>query len=73
MMPVSHDDVMADLRPERRARIEARTRELLAAETESGEPPLRGLVAHAIEEYRQGNTTNIRDFAKEIAVDLDGH
>jgi hypothetical protein len=70
MMPVSHDDIMAGLPPERRARIEARTRELLAAEADSGEPPLSGLVAHAVEEYRQGRTTNIRDFAKEIGVDL---
>jgi len=32
-MPIRHDDVMTALTPERRARIEARSRELLAEES----------------------------------------
>ena len=32
--------------------------------------PFDALADHAIEEYRQGRTTNIYDFAREIGVDL---
>ncbi len=69
-MPVSHDNVMAKLPHDRQGRIRARTRELLAAEADSGEPPLGGLVTAAIEEPPRGRTTNIRDVAKENGVDL---
>ncbi len=34
------------------------------------ENPFDGLALHAIEEYRQGRTTNIQDFAKELGVEL---
>jgi len=34
------------------------------------ENPFDGLALHAIEEYRQGKTTNIYDFAKELGIDL---
>ena len=33
--------------------------------------PFDGLAEHAIEEYRQGRTTNIHDFARELGVNLD--
>jgi AbrB family looped-hinge helix DNA binding protein len=32
--------------------------------------PFDGLARHAIEEYRQGRTTNIYDCAKERGIDL---
>ncbi len=32
--------------------------------------PFDGLAEHAVEEYRQGRTTNIYDFAKELGIDL---
>jgi len=32
--------------------------------------PFDGLAEHAIEEYRQGRTTNIYDLARELGVDL---
>lgn len=32
--------------------------------------PFDGLAEHAIEEYRQGRTTNIYDFAKELGINL---
>ncbi len=32
--------------------------------------PFDGLARHAIEEYRQGRTTNIYDLARELDVDL---
>ncbi len=34
------------------------------------ENPFDGLALHAIEEYRQGRTTNIYDLARELDVDL---
>jgi AbrB family looped-hinge helix DNA binding protein len=33
--------------------------------------PFDALVEHAIEEYRQGRTTSIEDFARERGIDLD--
>lgn len=67
----NHEDVMAKLPQDRQERIKARAWELLAADAESDELPMGRLVAHAVEEYRQGRITNIRDLAKEIDVDLD--
>jgi AbrB family looped-hinge helix DNA binding protein len=32
--------------------------------------PFDGLAEHAIEEYRQGRTTNIRALARELGVDV---
>jgi AbrB family looped-hinge helix DNA binding protein len=32
--------------------------------------PFDGLAEHAIEEYRQGRTTNIHDLARELGIDL---
>lgn len=69
-MTVSHDEVMSRLSPERQARIKARTQELLEEESAGRESPFDGLALHAIEEYRQGRTTNIHDFAKELGVEL---
>lgn len=34
------------------------------------ENPFDGLALHAIEQYRQGKTTNIYDLAKELDIDL---
>jgi AbrB family looped-hinge helix DNA binding protein len=33
--------------------------------------PFDALAEHAIEEYRQGRTTNIYDVARELGIDLD--
>ncbi len=35
------------------------------------ENPFDGLALHAIEEYRQGRTTNLNDLAQKWGIDLD--
>jgi AbrB family looped-hinge helix DNA binding protein len=35
------------------------------------ENPFDGLAAHAIEEYRQGRTISLRDYARKHDIDLD--
>ena len=69
-MPVSQEDVIAKLPHDRQEKIRARAWELLMQESAMIELPAGGLVALAIEEYRQGKTTNINDLTQELGIDL---
>ncbi len=69
-MPKRHEDVTAQLPLNRYERIRARTQELLAAESASTEPPLDGLAAHAVEEYRQGRTISLEAYAARYNINL---
>jgi len=66
----NHEHVMARLPQDRQERIRARAGDLLAQESATTKLSPVELVAHAIDEYRQGRTTNIYEVAKELGIDL---